>query len=246
MNSFRLFMRYGAPLFIILIALYVLVSYAKRGPSVTKIVPDPLITTTAFKDIRSSLIDYLSQHPKATAKELLNAVQIRFPFINRIRMRLKSNGVHVINFSVDMPLLMLNNSCLITLHGDKVAADYYIPAIYQELFALRTATLETDKQTIKDIVAFVSSMPAWVCENYTCTWVDKTLITLQDKTSPQLVIKAYDKTAFNDHIHDALQRLKNYCLAQTAYKKRKETHGQWIIDIRFKNLMVLSRQKGEQ
>jgi hypothetical protein len=137
--------------------------------------------------------------------------------------------------------------CSSDLDGNKILADHYIPAMYENLFCMRTPSHDIDDQSVCEMRDFVLKFPDAVCEGYSCDWMDRTLLVLKDLKLPQFIIKAQARTLFDDQMISALERVKKYCVAKNSeIKRRSEREAPWVIDIRFKNQLILSRQKGEK
>ncbi len=222
------------------------IAYVFKRPLLTKVIPDQSLSLKAYKEIKALIFSYIALNPKPTARQLLSYVQQSYPYITRITTRHKSTGIQTICLTAEKPLASLNTSYLITAQGKRVWCDYYLPSLHESLFNIRTIAPSVDETDVESICAFARTLPAWVCADYQCEWHDKTSIIFQDIKNPRFIVKAYEKTIFNESLRAGLQRLKNYCLAQEAASKKRKTRDRWVIDIRFKNLMILSRQKGEQ
>lgn len=235
-------------LLVMIMPLYMVISYAVKRTYVVKVIPDNTLSSRTFREIRSDIMDYvMNSKNRVRAQELLEFIRQRYPFVDRITIRMRSSGVQTVTVHAKRPLVMVNNLHLITRDGNKILADHYIPALYENLFCLRTPSQEIDPQDVYDIRDLIVRLPDSVCEGYSCEWTDKTLLVLKDLQRPQFIIRAQSQTIFDDVLLSALERVKNYCIAKNSeIKRRSEREAPWVIDIRFKNQLILSRQKGEK
>ncbi len=181
-----------------------------------------------------------------TASTLCSFIGRYYPFISRVRVRYARKGTLYISVMAEQPAVLLNNSLVITRDGSVAQASDYANYLLNDLLWLETAPREGIELQPTEMAAFMNSLPPFVHERYTCTWHDKTLVTLHDKQQPTITLKTNRDTIINEQIMNAIKRLEKLIIYRKSIKNlSNQGQTNWCIDLRCKNQLILAQQKGK-
>lgn len=164
-----------------------------------------------------------------------------FPLIKAVQCDYQYGGKVCCFLQAIEPLLIINNSFCLLRNGDLRDMHYFSDIGLQDLPSISIQSNEK-LELLENFKECIQRMPLYFFDHFTITWRDHTFIQLQDKKFSQCTIIAHYQTAFDDLL------LRNYeVIKQEIMSQHLNIKKQWIVDIRFKNQIVVAQKNvGEQ
>jgi hypothetical protein len=188
---------------------------------------------------RTVINNFLEEQRKISTPSSLLAkiVKDQFPAVDSVKIFTFPDKVISISMTAQDPVVIINNTKLLTKAGDLAACNLFT---VECLSTVPTVTVQEEKVALTaSFRRFMSRYAQHLSKDYNLIWHDSTHIQLQDKQK-RYVILASDQTIFS-------QDLMKHC--QVLEQKVKALPGKkqdWWFDVRFKNQIILSNQKGER
>jgi hypothetical protein len=145
----------------------------------------------------------------------------------------------IVTIVQEKPYIIVNNALAITEQAHKAPSSAYPIALQEN--AIHVTSDSLNEKDLHALYIFMSRLPADVLQNYTITWHTATDIELRHTTRPYC-IKTTAQTLFDPSLLKAINVIMDYGESKKDFQKNKAA--QWILDVRYKNQIILARQKG--
>ncbi len=132
------------------------------------------------------------------------------------------------------PLLFINNVLLLA-HGGIVEQ---IACNNNVLTSLPHVMMKNQHDLyVPFFLTFFKTSPSWLFDYFTVTWIDHTVIELQDKNNQMFTLVGHYQLIFDEKLQKQYQQIKQQILVQKNGSKKK-----WLIDMRFKNQIIITQR----
>lgn len=180
---------------------------------------------------------------RAKAKVLLELLREKHPYLAGITLATRG-AERIVSLMADSPVAILVPDLLITNQGHHTPCSVYTISVQDFLYQCVVPNKKAFEADAKDFAQWVRALPAWVREQYTCTWYNPTRIVLTSIKEPWILVVTKD-TVLDAHLQQLLERVYQYGVERQKKEKRSKGKG-WSVDARFAHRLILSRLKGEK
>lgn len=188
---------------------------------------------------RVMIDNFLEEQRKISVPSSLLAkiIKDQFPAVDSVKIFTFPDKSISISMTAQDPVVIINNAKLLTKAGAIAACSLFTQECLSDL---PTVIIQEEKiATEGSFRRFMSRYAQQLCKDYNLLWYDNTHIQLQDKQK-QYVILASDQTVFSQDLIKHCQELGQKVKTPPAKKQV------WWFDVRFKNQIIISNQKGER
>lgn len=199
-----------------------------------------LFDSSLAKNIKQSIITISNN--QFLKKSFLQAkpaiIQQYFPIITAVQLRYQDNGSMLCRVKAIDPQLIINDSFCLGINGQLYDKNIFSSKTLRTIPSITIQSTEKIESCpyFKD---YITKMPLHFFEYFTITWIDHTRIILHDKLSPNHTLLAHYQTDFDD------QLLHYYNMAKQAAPKKRALKKQWVVDVRFKNQIIVAQKNME-
>lgn len=173
---------------------------------------------------------------KAFKKVPLEALKTEFPLVAQVDATYHYGGKVDCYLKALKPLITINNNFVMVAPGNLLDISIFAPAIVNQL-PLVTMKEDNGLSVSNLFKEFVNNFPCTLFEHFSITWIDHTIIELNDKNSSNFFLIAHYKTDFNQKLLSYYEHLKQQIMSQRSYAKKR-----WRIDVRFKNQIIVTQR----
>jgi|GEM_PF-6870237 len=195
------------------------------------------ISSKTFLSLKRSLKEL--EKTSCTPLLLSTCIKDAFPVIEAVSVNYLSKKNKAVTVSMSTPSFIINQKYVLTSTGKLVDVDNFTP---QQRLSLPTFTVAEEKPRalfLDGYRKFIGRCSSDLCERFSVTWYDPTIIALHDKNDFRFILIADEQTEF-------LPSLLEQCthIQKIISSRAKSTGIKWCLDVRFKDQIILFSVRG--
>lgn len=176
--------------------------------------------------------------------EIQQACSDRWPVVQNISVRLLSSQTSYVMVQGVTPLVVINKDVVVTHDGKLLSVSEFHENVVEALPRIVVDDTRIFRNgNTQDLLDFITQLPPDILRNYTISWVNKTIVYMQDPANPSLRLTAWYKTRFTEKLRKDLATLQT--TLELKNKEIKRNGIRWQADIRLEGQIVLARVGGE-
>ena len=171
----------------------------------------------------------------------------KFPFIESITCDYAIPGKVAFHIEGVEPLFKINENFVLTAESTLLAYQVFDPAFVQNLCSVEFPKLKEKNETISQagmpaLKKSLQDLPERVFASYQVCWMNELETYLCDKEESKFAIVCNAQTIPDESLLKKCATIKQELETSNAFKK-KSIH-RWVADIRFKDQIIVSSDKG--
>ena len=198
------------------------------------------------KDVKQEIEQYFNLHLNQihNPHDVYAVLADVFPIIKKISVISNTQGHWTITIIPVTPLVGINEAFVLTCNRSVVMRKQFGASVCNQVPSINVADFDQSVPLSDECIDFALAYHKKPADWCLVEWHNPEVIYLHDKEFEKAHVLTDKETAINFSLY-AYQQIKQDLLAKELPKKRFEKKSEWMVDVRFKNQIIVF-QKGEK